>query len=70
MYAMNNSNNMNHILEIFWLIVAILTGFMGFFETYTKGIKSSYVFFIMALLSGLLYLARRYLRRSGTEVKK
>jgi hypothetical protein len=61
---------MNRILEIFWLIIAIMTGFMGFYGTFTRGFKSSYAFFIMAILSSLLYFARRYLRFQNKKENK
>jgi hypothetical protein len=61
---------MNRILEVFWLIVAIMTGFMGIYGTFTRGFKASYAFFIMAILSFLLYFARRYLRIHNSEKNK
>jgi Flp pilus assembly protein TadB len=70
MSGMNKSNNMNRILEVFWLIVAIMTGIMGIYGTFTKGLKASYMFFIMAILSCFLYFARRYLRIHNSEKNK
>jgi hypothetical protein len=59
--------NLNRILEIFWLILAGLTAFMGVYATVRNGFKSAYVFFIMAILSFLLYLARRTLRLNNKD---
>jgi hypothetical protein len=67
---MNKSNDINHILEIFWLIVAIATGFMGLYAMFTRGFMNSYMFFLMAILSILLFLARRNLRLKNARKNK
>jgi hypothetical protein len=59
---MKQSNNLNSILEVFWLIVGILTAIMGLYTLAAKGFDNSYMFFIMSALSFLLYIARRSLR--------
>jgi hypothetical protein len=59
---MKKSNNLNHVLEVFWLIVGIMTAILGLYILATKGFKSSYIFFIMSVLAFLLYLARHTLR--------
>jgi Flp pilus assembly protein TadB len=64
---MKKSNNLNFILEIFWLIIGILTLTLAVYNLVTKGLEVSYVFFIMALLSFLLYFARRMLRKKNSS---
>lgn len=66
---MKNLNNLNFILEIFWLIISISTFVLAVFNFIKFGIGNSYVFFIMALLSFLLYMARRTLRRKEARKK-
>jgi Flp pilus assembly protein TadB len=63
---MKNSPNINRLLEIFWLIVAVLTALMSVYTLITTGIKSAYMFMIMCALSLLLYLTRRGLRRKNS----
>jgi hypothetical membrane protein len=43
--------------------MAILLILIGLFNLYKDGFDASYMFFIMAFLAALLYLARRYLRK-------
>jgi uncharacterized membrane protein YhaH (DUF805 family) len=64
---MKKSNNLNHVLEVFWLIVAMLTAIMGIFALVRHGFKSSYMFFLMAIVSFLLYYARHALRLRDRE---
>lgn len=63
MLKMMKSNNIHYLLEVFWLIMAILLIVIGLFNLYKDGFDASYMFFIMAFLAALLYLARRYLRK-------
>ncbi len=51
-------------LEIIWLTAAILAALAGLHKTYFHGFASSYQFFIIFLLSLLMYLNRRNLRKS------
>lgn len=60
---MKKSNNLNFILEIFWLIISIFTFALAVINFVKFGISGSYIFFIMTLLAFLLYMARRSLRR-------
>jgi asparagine N-glycosylation enzyme membrane subunit Stt3 len=64
---MKKNPDLNQVLEVFWLIVAVLTASMGIYVLAKNGFKSAYVFFIMAILSFLLYLARRTLRLRNKE---
>jgi hypothetical protein len=59
--------NLNHVLEVFWLILSVFTAFMGIYVTVRHGFHSAYMFFIMAVLSLLLFLARRALRLKNKE---
>lgn len=64
---MKKSPSINRVLEVFWIIVSVLTGIMAFYTLFVNGFHSAYVFFIMCVLSFLLFLARRALRRKNTE---
>ena len=66
---MKKSNNLNFILEIFWLIISILTLVLAVINFVKFGISGSYVFLIMTLLAFLLYLARRGLRKKEANKK-
>ncbi len=59
---MKKSNNLNHVLEVFWIIVGVMTAIMGFYSLFTRGFKSCYMFFIMTIMAFLLYFARHTLR--------
>lgn len=64
---MNNKTNVHFILEIFWLIVAILTAIMGVHAWYVTGLKDAGIFFLMSLLSFLLFLARKAIRKKTNK---
>ncbi len=64
---MKNSNNLNHVLEVFWLIIAVFTLLLGLFLLVRDGFRESYMFFIMSGLSFLLFYARRSLRRKNDK---
>ncbi len=46
---------MKHI----WMIVAILSLLAGIHKTWQFGLKESYLFFIFALISFIMYLIRK-----------
>jgi Flp pilus assembly protein TadB len=50
------------IREFLWLFAFVLCMAAGIHQTMREGIKVSYVFFLFALLSLLLYFIRRNLR--------
>ena len=58
-----NKTNIHFILEIFWLIIAILTFVMALHAWFVSGLKSAGMFFLMSLLCILLFLARRAIRK-------
>ncbi|HBH47268.1 MAG TPA: hypothetical protein DDX98_01425 [Bacteroidales bacterium] len=62
---MKNNPQVSRVLEIFWLIVAILTLIIGFYDTLRSSIANTYMFFIMSGLAFLLYMARRSMRRKA-----
>ena len=52
------------MLEIFWLIVAILSLGAGIHQTYNEGIRRSWVFLLIAVLGFSMYSLRRFLRKN------
>jgi len=56
--------NRNRILEIVWLIVAVLSIAAGIHKTYIEGgFRESYLFFIIAFISFLMFFFRRSMRK-------
>jgi hypothetical protein len=53
------------IFEITWMVVSLLALFAGIHKTYFQGFDKSYGFFIIFLLSFIIYLFRRNKRKSG-----
>jgi len=53
----------NHILEIVWLIVAILSLFAGIHQTFTQGFSESWLFLLIAVIGFLMFSFRRNLRK-------
>jgi hypothetical protein len=51
------------ILEILWLILAILSLGAAIFKTYSDGFRDSYQFFLIFLLAVLIYAIRKQRRR-------
>lgn len=51
-------------LEATWLVLAIFCVAIGIHATITVGINESYMFFILALVAGLMYFLRRYRRKN------
>jgi len=52
-----------HILEIFWLIVAILSLGTGIHQTFHEGISRSWLFLLISLISFGMYSLRRNFRK-------
>jgi len=46
-------------LEFFWIIVGLASVLVGAYESINVGIENSYIFFIFAFVSGILYFLRR-----------
>jgi hypothetical protein len=51
------------ILEIFWLIAAILGFVTGIYETTRHGLKESWMFFLITAIGLIMYYMRRNLRK-------
>lgn len=62
---MKNNKSVSNFMEIFWLIVFILSLTFGLFKTITSGFSENYMFFVISTLSILLYLARKSLRKNN-----
>ncbi len=54
------------ILEILWLILAILALAAGIYETFTGTFRESYRFFLIFLLAIVIFLLRRNRRRKNS----
>jgi len=52
-----------HILEIFWLIIAILSLGAGIHQTITEGLGESWLFFLITVVGFLMFFLRRNLRK-------
>ena len=52
----------NQIREYLWLFAFILCLSAGIHQTYKQGIKTSFVFFLFAIVSLFLFFIRRNLR--------
>ena len=61
---MKNNPQISRVLEIFWLIVFVITLGIAIYDTLNKGLAKSYMFYIMSSLALLMYFARRGLRRN------
>jgi TM2 domain-containing membrane protein YozV len=57
------NNKVLHILEIFWLIVAVLSLGAGIHQTFNEGIRRSWLFLLIALIGFIMFLLRRNLRK-------
>lgn len=52
-----------HILEIFWLIMAVLGMIAGTHQTCTQGLRESWLFFLITLIGFAMFYLRRTLRK-------
>jgi len=50
------------IVELIWLALSIFSFVTGIYVTFQKGIGESYLFFIIMIISVLMYFYRRFLR--------
>ncbi|MFP4366136.1 MAG: hypothetical protein ACLFQA_03480 [Bacteroidales bacterium] len=58
------NRNLAHILEIVWLTLAILSLLAGIYNWYQPESGDSIMFFVITLLSLMMYFYRRNLRKS------
>lgn len=56
--------NKTGIMEYVWIAVAVLSLVTGIHKTIKYGFNESYLFFIFAAISILLFFYRRYLRKN------
>jgi 4-amino-4-deoxy-L-arabinose transferase-like glycosyltransferase len=56
-----------YILEMIWLLLTVFLVALGIYETVRNGFASSYLLFLLALLSALMYFARRRRRKMSEE---
>lgn len=61
---MKMNNKLVYILEIVWLVLAILSFLAGLFTWYSEGLAESLMLFIIAIISLFMYFYRRKLRKS------
>jgi len=61
------NNRVTHILEIFWLIVAILSLLAGIHQSMNQGIKESWLFYLIAAIGFLMFYLRRNLRKKSSR---
>ncbi len=57
------NNRIFYILEIFWLVIAILGLIAGIHQTYMEGLRESWLFFLIAFTGFAMYYMRRTLRK-------
>ncbi len=55
------------LMEYLWLFLTVLNGGLFIFESFRSGLKNSYVFLIFAVISFLMYLARKTIRQKEEE---
>jgi len=60
-------NSFEYILEMVWLLTSILCLAAGVGKMIRFGFDDSYLFFIFAALSFVIYLTRRHRRRTMKE---
>ena len=53
-----------YILEIVWLCCAVIALLAGVHKTVVNGFSESYIFFIIVVISFLMYSVRRYIRKN------
>ena len=57
----------NRIMEIFWLVVAVVTFFFSVYRVTKVGFREGYVFLLMPAVAGVLYGMRRRIRKKMEE---
>ena len=58
------------LLEKIWLLVAIFSIAFSIFRTYNVGFEENIMLYVIAMLSCLMYVSRRYLRKTREGVNK
>jgi hypothetical protein len=57
------NSRISYILEIFWLVVAILGLVAGMHQTYREGLQKSWLFFLIACIGFSMFFLRRTMRK-------
>lgn len=58
------NRNVLHLLEIVWISLAVLSFLAGLYNWSRIGFRESLMFFVISLLSLMMYFFRRNLRKS------
>jgi len=61
--ASKNSTKAIRILEIVWLVIAVIAILIGTYETLNAGIGESYIFFIFTVIAGIMHTIRKRQRK-------
>ena len=56
---------LSRIVEIIWIITAILCLFAAVHQTYYEGFTKSYILFIFSVVAFIMYLLRKQMRKSN-----
>lgn len=59
------NSKFTYILEIIWLVVAILSSVLGIYRIIKLGLDQSYMLFIIAAVSLAMYALRRGMRKAN-----
>ncbi len=54
--------NTSKVMEVIWLLLAVLCLAMGTYAWYSSGIEKSYMFFLLSVLAVIMAYLRRYRR--------
>ncbi len=57
-------NRISYSMEILWLIIALVCLLMAVKKTIFTGWRDSFMFYILSILAVLMYLLRRYVRKT------
>ena len=55
---------LSRIIEIIWIITAILCLFAAVHQTYYEGFTKSYILFVFSFVAFIMYLLRKQMRKS------
>ncbi|RXQ89891.1 hypothetical protein EO244_13995 [Ancylomarina salipaludis] len=58
------------VLEIIWLLVAIISILFAIVRTYNLGFKENIMLYVIAMLASLMYGSRRYLRKTREGINQ
>ncbi len=64
------NRKLNKFLEITWLTVAVLSLVAGIHKSLTTSLGESWLLFLIALVSMIMYTLKRYLRKKEESDKK